>query len=167
MSPQAGQVDADELASSLSKIGHVVQLNLGRVSRYFGEGLLPRTHHWPVWPALPKLIRAANRPTDVRKYCAIATPAVVPNAIMSSATARLSAWLAWIRSGWSSCEIQNRYLYRSAAVGNFGITDVSPQETWVIATECMKPGRPDEYGSDNSIFVVTLHWDRPNRWLEQ
>jgi hypothetical protein len=51
----------------------------------------------------------------------------------------------------------------SAAVGNFGVTDVSPHETWVIATECMMPGDPAKYGSDNSVFVVRLHWDRPNR----
>jgi len=56
---------------------------------------------------------------------------------------------------------------RGAAVGNFGITDVSPQETWVISTECMMPGKPEEYGSDNSVFAVKLHWDRPNRLLEK
>lgn len=49
---------------------------------------------------------------------------------------------------------------RGAAVGNFGITEVSAHETWVIATECMMPGNPEKYGADNSVFVVKLHWQR-------
>ena len=52
---------------------------------------------------------------------------------------------------------------RGAAVGNFGVTTVSPEETWVIATECMMPGKPEQYGSDNSVFAVRLHWNRANR----
>jgi len=55
---------------------------------------------------------------------------------------------------------------RGAAVGNFGITDVSPAETWVIATECMMPGHPEQYGADNSVFVVKLHWKQLNRRME-
>ena len=27
----------------------------------------------------------------------------------------------------------------------------------------MMPGDPAKYGSDNSVFVVKLHWDRPDR----
>lgn len=49
---------------------------------------------------------------------------------------------------------------RGAAVGNFGITEVSADETWVIATECMMPGKPEQFGSDNSVFVVKLRWER-------
>lgn len=49
---------------------------------------------------------------------------------------------------------------RGAAVGNFGITDFSQRETWVIATECMMPGKPEQYGSDNSVLVVRLLWNR-------
>jgi len=52
---------------------------------------------------------------------------------------------------------------RGAAVGNFGVTTVSPEETWVIATECMMPGKPEQYGSDNRVFAVRLHWNRANR----
>jgi len=55
---------------------------------------------------------------------------------------------------------------RGAAVGNFGITAVSPDETWVIATECMMPGKPEQYGSDNSVFVVKLRWNRANRLMK-
>lgn len=56
---------------------------------------------------------------------------------------------------------------RGAAVGNFGVTTVSPNETWVIATECMMPGKPEQYGSDNSVFAVRLHWNRPNGLADQ
>jgi hypothetical protein len=56
---------------------------------------------------------------------------------------------------------------RGAAVGNFGVTTVSPNETWVIATECMMPGKPEQYGSDNSVFSVRLHWNRSNGLADQ
>jgi hypothetical protein len=56
---------------------------------------------------------------------------------------------------------------RGAAVGNFGVTTVSPEETWVIATECMLPGTPEQYGSDNSVFAVRLYWNQPNRLADQ
>jgi hypothetical protein len=52
---------------------------------------------------------------------------------------------------------------RGARLGNFGITDVSPQETWVTVTEWMQPRGVEKYGSDGSLWVARLHWDRPNQ----
>ena len=52
---------------------------------------------------------------------------------------------------------------RGAGLGNFGVTQVSPDETWVITTEWMQPETASRHGSDNSVFVVKLHWNRPNR----
>ncbi len=52
---------------------------------------------------------------------------------------------------------------RGARLGNFGVVDVSPDETWVTVTEWMQPRGVEKHGSDNSIFVAKLKWNRPNR----
>ena len=52
---------------------------------------------------------------------------------------------------------------RGARTGNFGVVDISPQETWVTVTEWMQPAGVEQHGSDNSVFVVKLRWNRPNQ----
>ena len=52
---------------------------------------------------------------------------------------------------------------RGARLGNFGVVDVSPNETWVTVTEWMQPAGVEKHGSDNSIFVAKLKWSRPSR----
>ena len=63
---------------------------------------------------------------------------------------------------------------RGARLGNFGVVEVSPDETWVTVTEWMQPACIEKYGSDNSVFVAKLKWNRPNQtvsranpWLER
>ncbi|MBL8850521.1 MAG: exo-alpha-sialidase [Planctomycetaceae bacterium] len=63
---------------------------------------------------------------------------------------------------------------RGARLGNFGITDVSPDETWVTVTEWMQTWGPNviipadnKYGADNSIYVAKIRWKRPNTLLRQ
>lgn len=51
---------------------------------------------------------------------------------------------------------------RGARLGNFGVTDVSPEETWVTVSEWMQPKGVEKYGSDGSVFVARIHWDKPN-----
>ncbi len=51
---------------------------------------------------------------------------------------------------------------RGARLGNFGVCDVSPEETWVIAAEWMQPKGCEKYGSNNAIYVVKLKWNREN-----
>ena len=51
---------------------------------------------------------------------------------------------------------------RGARLGNFGVTDVSPQETWVTVAEWMQPKGCEKYGSDGSVYVARLHWQQPN-----
>lgn len=51
---------------------------------------------------------------------------------------------------------------RGARLGNFGVVDVSPTETWVTAAEWMQPLGVEKHGSDNSLFVAKLKWNRPN-----
>ncbi|XOV94337.1 MAG: sialidase family protein [Bacteroidota bacterium] len=52
---------------------------------------------------------------------------------------------------------------RGARLGNFGVTDVSPNETWVTVSEWMQPHGVEKYGSDGSVFVARIHWNKPNR----
>lgn len=59
---------------------------------------------------------------------------------------------------------------RGARLGNFGVTHVSPEETWVTVSEWMQTWGPDhimkvgnKYGSDGSVFVARIHWARPNQ----
>jgi hypothetical protein len=52
---------------------------------------------------------------------------------------------------------------RGARLGNFGVTEVSSDETWVTVSEWMQPEGVDQYGSDGSVYVARIHWDQPNR----
>ncbi len=52
---------------------------------------------------------------------------------------------------------------RGARFGNFGVTEVSPGETWVTESEWMQPKGVDKYGSDGSVYVARIQWDRPNK----
>ncbi len=54
---------------------------------------------------------------------------------------------------------------RGARLGNFGVAQVSPQETWVIVTEWMQTWGPkivipadNPRGADNSVFVAKIKW---------
>jgi hypothetical protein len=59
---------------------------------------------------------------------------------------------------------------RGARLGNFAVTEVSPEETWVTVSEWMQTNPPDpsdyricqKYGSDNSVFAARILWDEPN-----
>lgn len=52
---------------------------------------------------------------------------------------------------------------RGARLGNFGVTNISPDETWVTVAEWMQPRGVEKYGSDGSVYVARLRWARPNR----
>jgi len=52
---------------------------------------------------------------------------------------------------------------RGARLGNFGVADVSPDETWVTVAEWMQPRGVEKHGSDGSVWVARIHWARPNR----
>jgi hypothetical protein len=55
---------------------------------------------------------------------------------------------------------------RGARLGNFGVTDISADETWVTVSEWMQPKGVEKYGSDGSIFVARIHWNTPNRMFQ-
>ena len=59
---------------------------------------------------------------------------------------------------------------RGARLGNFGVTEVNRDETWVTVSEWMQTWGPNyvmpvdnEYGSDGSVFVARIRWSSPNR----
>jgi hypothetical protein len=52
---------------------------------------------------------------------------------------------------------------KGARLGNFGVVDVSEDETWVTVTEWMQPLGVEKHGSDNRVYVVKLHWNRLNQ----
>ena len=70
----------------------------------------------------------------------------------------------------SGCDRVTRFVHaRGAHVGNFLVTKISEDETWVVVAEWMRTKEPDQsdftvckrYGSDNSIFVARILFDRP------
>ncbi len=52
---------------------------------------------------------------------------------------------------------------RGAALGNFGVVDVSEDETWVTDAEFVYRKESLDYGSDGSVWIAKILWDRPNR----
>ena len=52
---------------------------------------------------------------------------------------------------------------RGARLGNFGVTDLTPNETWITVAEWMQPRGVERHGSDGSVFVARVNWARPNR----
>jgi hypothetical protein len=51
---------------------------------------------------------------------------------------------------------------RGARYGNFGVTQISADETWVTDSEWMQPKGVEKYGSDGSIWVARIRWAKPN-----
>jgi hypothetical protein len=59
---------------------------------------------------------------------------------------------------------------RGARLGNFGVTEVSPEESWVTVTEWMQGPGPNYHdpapliarGANNRVWVAKLKWNRPN-----
>ncbi len=46
---------------------------------------------------------------------------------------------------------------RGARLGNFAVTEVTPDETWVTDAEWMQPRGCERYGADGSVWVARLH----------
>lgn len=51
---------------------------------------------------------------------------------------------------------------RGARLGNFGVCDVTEDESWIVAAEWMQPVGCEQYGSDNTIWAARVLWERPN-----
>ena len=59
---------------------------------------------------------------------------------------------------------------RGARFGNFGICEVSENETWVTDSEWMQTwkqtssslGVDNPYGAKNRVYAARILWDKPN-----
>jgi hypothetical protein len=51
---------------------------------------------------------------------------------------------------------------RGASLGNFGVCDVTEDESWIVAAEWMQPVGCEDYGSDNTVWAARVQWDKPN-----
>ncbi len=64
---------------------------------------------------------------------------------------------------------------RGAKLGNFGVTEVNENETWVTDAEWMQTNGPNysdytqcmKYGSDNAVFAARIQWKKPNTTWNQ
>jgi len=64
---------------------------------------------------------------------------------------------------------------RGAKLGNFGVTEVNENETWITVAEWMQSTGPDyadftkctKYGSDNAVFAARIQWKKPNATWDQ
>lgn len=63
---------------------------------------------------------------------------------------------------------------RGARLGNFGIVDVSENESWVTVAEWMQTFSPplivpvdNPYGADNSVYAARIRWVTPNSLWNQ
>jgi hypothetical protein len=62
-----------------------------------------------------------------------------------------------------------------ARLGNFGVTEVNENETWVTVAEWMQTWGPNivippnnPYGADNSVYAARIRWSKPNQgWNER
>ncbi len=52
---------------------------------------------------------------------------------------------------------------RGADLGNFGVANVTPRETWILNAEWMRTIPT----ADNSVFAARLVWNRPNRLVSR
>lgn len=63
---------------------------------------------------------------------------------------------------------------RGARLGNFGVCEVSENETWVTVAEWMQTWGPNhvippdnKYGADNSLYMARIRWQKPNAGWNQ
>jgi hypothetical protein len=55
---------------------------------------------------------------------------------------------------------------RGARLGNFGVCNAGPDETWVTVAEWMQPAGCGKHGSDNTVWIARVSWDESGRVRE-
>jgi hypothetical protein len=50
-----------------------------------------------------------------------------------------------------------------ADIGNFGVTDVNPNETWIVTSEGLPQGK--RAAENNNILVAKVIWSKPNKLI--
>jgi hypothetical protein len=54
---------------------------------------------------------------------------------------------------------------RGARIANFGVANITERETWITTAEWMQPPGCEKYGSNGSVFVARLKWNKKNELL--
>jgi len=49
---------------------------------------------------------------------------------------------------------------KGARFGNFGVTDVNEEQTWIVVTEWMQPIGCEKFGSNNNVFTAKIIWEK-------
>lgn len=52
---------------------------------------------------------------------------------------------------------------KGAQLGNFAVTDVNENETWVTTSEGMLPGGAEKHGANGRVYAARIQWEKPNR----
>jgi len=52
---------------------------------------------------------------------------------------------------------------RGVMMGNFGVSAINENETWVTVGENMYPPKNLDMGADGSVFAARIFWSRPNK----
>lgn len=58
---------------------------------------------------------------------------------------------------------------RGAPLGNFGVTNINKDETWVTVAEGMRKNRTEQMkqGANGNVFAARLLWNKPNKYWEE
>jgi hypothetical protein len=55
---------------------------------------------------------------------------------------------------------------RGVMLGNFGATEISPDESWVTDSEYILTGTPHAKGADGTTWLGRVQWSKPNLLLK-
>lgn len=55
---------------------------------------------------------------------------------------------------------------RGVMLGNFGATEISPDESWVTDSEYILTGTPHAKGADGTTWLGRVQWSKPNRLVK-
>ena len=57
---------------------------------------------------------------------------------------------------------------RGVTIGNFSVSNISENETWVTVAELMRGGDEEQYGANGNVFAAKILWNEPNKlWVSQ
>lgn len=53
---------------------------------------------------------------------------------------------------------------KGAQLGNFGVVNVSKDETWVTTSEGMSEREPTKFGANGRVYAARIIWSKPNQY---
>lgn len=52
---------------------------------------------------------------------------------------------------------------KGAQLGNFGVVNINPRETWITTSEGMARTNPTQFGADGRVYAARIQWSKPNK----